>query len=538
VDFTPRQVQAIDISTAGQDTCVVAGPGSGKTRVLVERYRRLAEAGVAPQRILAITFTEKAARNMKERLAEAFRTMPERRRDLEQANISTIHGFCARLLRENSVAAGIDPEFRVLDARQSVIMQRQTAREVLDRMFAGEREAMRRLMRGLASPDLAGNIPDVYDAIRSAGFQTAELRGFPIRGAPDLRLVREALGTVANEKPIGWNVPQIGRLCEVVESAARLASLPDGPVTGEHFRVIQEFPTSLKGIKQGSTIHKRLKAIKDEMVPELYRTLITQYYSRERETLIDIFECFDRMYGERKQTIGALDYADLEAFAVRLLDQNREVQARVRDQFQHVLMDEFQDTNGQQSKLLRLLRAPGAFFAVGDVNQSIYGFRHADPEVFRAYRDDVEREGSAPVELVENWRSRAGVLCAVETILDHAQGIEPRRLIAAKEYPQCGRSRGAMGGAADSGLYCIAEPGERPGRLRRYGGARAQHGGSAGIHARLRAGRNPIPAQSGQGIFRSTRSRGSHESAARGGQSTRRDQPGCRYALALGRSFR
>jgi ATP-dependent exoDNAse (exonuclease V) beta subunit len=435
VDFTPRQLQAIDISKAGQDTCVVAGPGSGKTRVLVERYRRMVEAGVAPQRILAITFTEKAARNMKERLADAFRTMTERRRELEQPSISTIHGFCARLLRENSVAAGIDPEFRVLDARQSNILQRQTAREVLDRMLAGEPDVVRRLMRGLASPDLAGNIPDVYDAIRSAGFQTAELRGFSMRGATDLRQLREALGTVANERPLGWNVPQIGRLREVVESAARLAALPDGPVTSDHFRVICEFPTSLKGIKQGNAIHKRLKTIKDEIVPELYRTLITQYYSRERETLIDIFERFDQMYGERKQAIGVLDYADLEAFAVRLLGQNREVQARVRDQFQHVLMDEFQDTNGQQSNLLRLLRAPGAFFAVGDVNQSIYGFRHADPEVFRAYRDDVEREGNSPVELVENWRSRAGILCAVETILDHAQGIEPRRLIAAKEYP-------------------------------------------------------------------------------------------------------
>jgi superfamily I DNA/RNA helicase len=123
VDFTPRQLDAIDIAKAGQDTCVVAGPGSGKTRVLVERYRRLVESGVPPKRILAITFTEKAARNMKERLAESFREMPERRRELEQANVSTIHGFCARLLRENSVAAGIDPEFRVLDARQATIMQ-------------------------------------------------------------------------------------------------------------------------------------------------------------------------------------------------------------------------------------------------------------------------------------------------------------------------------------------------------------------------------------------------------------------------------
>jgi ATP-dependent helicase/nuclease subunit A len=436
VDFTPRQLQAIDVSKAGQDTCVVAGPGSGKTRVLVERYRRLVEAGVAPQRILAITFTEKAARNMKERLAEAFRTMPERRRELEQANISTIHGFCARLLRENSVAAGIDPEFRVLDARQSTIMQRQTAREVLDWMFAGEPEPMRRLMQGLTSPDLAENIPDLYDAIRSAGFETAELRGFPMRGGTDLKQLRDALGAVANEKPSGWTTGQIARLGEILDSTVRLASLPDGPAIAEHFRVIDEFPTSLKGIKQRTTVYNRLQTIKDDIVPDLYRTLITEYYSRERETLIDIIECFDRMYGERKRAISVLDYADLEAFAVRLLEENRDVRARVRDQFQHVLMDEFQDTNGQESKLLGLLRAPGAFFAVGDVNQSIYGFRHADPEVLRAYRDQVEREGNHPVELVENWRSRAGILCAVETILHHAQGIEPRRLIAAKEFPQ------------------------------------------------------------------------------------------------------
>ncbi len=436
MDFTPRQLQAIDISKVGQDICVVAGPGSGKTRVLVERYRRLVESGVAPRRILAITFTEKAARNMKERLAEAFRTMPERRRELEQANISTIHGFCARLLRENSVPAGIDPEFRVLDARQSTIMQRQTAREVLDRMFAEEPAPVRRLMQGLASPDLAGDIPDVYDAIRSAGFQTAELRGFPMPGGTDLRQLREALSALANEKPVGWKVGQTARLSEIVESAVRLASLPDGPVTAEHFRAIDEFPTSLKGTKQRTTIYNRLQTIKDEIVPDLYRTVITEYYSRERETLIGIIESFDRMYGERKRALSVLDYADLEAFAVRLLAENREVRARVRDQFQHIVMDEFQDTNGQQSKLLGLLRAPGVFFAVGDVNQSIYGFRHADSEVFRAYRDGVEREGNHPVELVENWRSRAGILCAVETILHDAQGIEPRRLIAAKEFSQ------------------------------------------------------------------------------------------------------
>jgi ATP-dependent exoDNAse (exonuclease V) beta subunit len=434
VDFTPRQLEAIDISHTGQDMCVVAGPGSGKTRVLVERYRRLVEAGVAPQRILAITFTEKAARNMKERLAEAFRTMPGRRRELEQANISTIHGFCARLLRENSVAAGIDPEFRVLDARQATIMQRQAANDVLDRMFADQPEAMRRLMRGLASPELARELPGVYDAMRSAGFRADELRGFVMQGATGFRELREALAAVAGEKPTGWSLSQAARLREVVDAAAHLAALSDGPLTAEHFRAIDEFPTNLRALKQNSSIANFLQTVKDEIVPELYRTLLTQYYSRERETLIELVERFDQLYGERKRAIGVLDYADLEAFAVRLLEESLQVRRHVRDQFQHVLMDELQDTNGQQAKLLKLVRAPGAFFAVGDVNQSIYGFRHADPGVFRAYRDEVEQNGRRPVELVENWRSREGVLRAVETILDHVPGIEERRLIAAKEF--------------------------------------------------------------------------------------------------------
>jgi len=435
VDFTPHQLEAIDISHTGQDMCVVAGPGSGKTRVLVERYRRLVEAGVAPQRILAITFTEKAARNMKERLAEAFHTMPERRRELEQANISTIHGFCARLLRENAIAAGIDPEFRVLDARQATIMQGQTATDVLDKMFADQPEATRRLMRGLASPELAKELPGVYDAMRCAGSRAGELRSFVMLRATGFKELRDALAEVSNEIPVGWNLSQTARLREVLDAAARLAALPDGPITVEHFRIIDEFPTNLRALKQNTAIANRLQAIKDKTVPELYRTILSEYYSRERETLIELVERFDQLYGERKRAIGVLDYSDLEGFAVRLLEESLEVRRRVRDQFQHVLMDELQDTNGQQAKLLKLVRAPGAFFAVGDVNQSIYGFRHADPEVFRAYRYEVEQNGRRPVELVENWRSREGILRAVETVLDHAPGIEERRLIAAKEFP-------------------------------------------------------------------------------------------------------
>src|SRR5438270_574151 len=136
--FTPAQQDAIAVERRNEDACIVAGPGSGKTTVLVEYFRRLVrEADVDPLRILAITFTEKAAGNMRKKLAQAFQDEPQTRGRLERAWVSTVHGFCARLLRENAVFAGIDPEFRVLDATEAWRMQQDAMRAAIDALFAG-----------------------------------------------------------------------------------------------------------------------------------------------------------------------------------------------------------------------------------------------------------------------------------------------------------------------------------------------------------------------------------------------------------------
>src|SRR5437016_2812155 len=101
--FTPDQQKACDVTNRHLDACVVAGPGSGKTTVLVEYFERLVASGIDPLRILAITFTDKAANNMREKLAETFQDRAEIRGKLERAYVSTVHGFCARLLKENAI---------------------------------------------------------------------------------------------------------------------------------------------------------------------------------------------------------------------------------------------------------------------------------------------------------------------------------------------------------------------------------------------------------------------------------------------------
>jgi ATP-dependent exoDNAse (exonuclease V) beta subunit len=436
VNLTRRQLEAVDVEADRGDTCIVAVPGSGKTTVLVEFYRRLvADKGVPPQRILAITFTEKAARHMKTKLTESCRELPECRRQLEQAQVSTIHGFCTRLLREYPVAAGIDPEFQVLDARRAAILQKQAANHALDRMIAEKAEAIRRMMRGLDITDLAEEIPGIYDGMRAAGVDASALHRFKMEGATALAEIRRVVNQLGNENAFHWKPTQVARLKEVLSVARRLAELPDSPVTLDHFQLMAEFPTNLKGIKQGTESHTWLMAIKDDLLPQARRALITSYYSAERETLMEAIHCFERIYTQSKRQIVTLDFADLQTLAVQLLESDTIIRRRVQAHFQYVLMDEFQDTNRLEARLVGLIRTPGRFYAVGDMNQSIYGFRHAQPDVFREYRAAVRARRQRLVELDENWRSRPEILHATAKISHQAQGIEPLPLVAKREFP-------------------------------------------------------------------------------------------------------
>lgn len=424
MEFTPRQLDAVRVERPRADACVVAGPGSGKTTVLVEYFRRLVEAGADPLRILAITFTEKAAANMRDKLAQAFAADAERRGRLERAYVSTVHGFCARLLKENAVFAGIDPEFYVMDERESARETARTAAETLDGLLAERPDDARRLMRGLASPDIGGVLPGVYDAMRAAGVTVEQLAGYRLAGLPSLEDLLALVARIRERDLAGWSASQRAALAEILENCERLRDDPLAP-----------FDCKLNRLRRNNGIYELIKELK-ELAPEVQRAALTERYAPERAVLCGVLARFDGFYRERKRRLGALDYSDLEEFAVRLLAENPEVRARVEGQFDHVLMDEFQDTNGQQARLLELLRAPDRFYAVGDINQSIYGFRHAEPGVFRDYRDGVAAGGRHLVELLENFRSRAEILRAVETVIAGAPGVEPRALAPRREFAE------------------------------------------------------------------------------------------------------
>jgi len=431
VSLTPEQLDAVDISKRHMDACIVAGPGSGKTTVLVEYFRRLVEAGVDPLRILAITFTEKAAGNMRKKLGEAFQDDSALRAKLERAWVFTVHGFCSRLLHESAVWAGVDPEFTMADAREAYRLQRESMDEAMEEAFQSDAAAVRALILGLSSYEFEEAVLSAYDGMRGAGLTIDQVAALPAPDGDAISEVETLIESLRLDPATNWSYAQKQHLQEIIESAKSIVSA-DTP--RQALVELENFPAKLPKCKRGTQAYELIKDLKDVKMKALKYALITAHHAPQRELLFDILRRFDRIYRAHKRSSGLLDFADLEEYAVRLLAENREARARVQAQFDHVLMDEFQDTNGQQAELLRLVRPPDRFYAVGDINQSIFGFRHAEPQGFDDYRAEIERSGKHLVNLAGNFRSRAEILSAIETITAGADGVEARSLVAQRAF--------------------------------------------------------------------------------------------------------
>ncbi len=414
------------VERLGQDVCVVAGPGSGKTRVLTERFAWLVEEQrVDPARILAITFTEKAANEIKSRLIRRFDSRPELRESIERAWVSTIHGFCARVLQENAIHAGLAPDFTVLDQPAADRLAREAAEASLDAMYREQPDQMRRLLEALdlstqdngRQPDLAESLLDVYESMRLSGITeipAATRTPDCLPAALDL-----ASSLVNGPPPRGAEGPRLR------EWAAEFLAQPN-------LEVLSRFDFSLNRVGRNPAATQ----LKQEALPALEAQWIGESYADLHDLLKAAIARVGATYRARKRQESAVDFADLEEFTVALLESDEEVRRQVSGRFEQVLMDELQDTNRLQWRLMNLLRTN--FFGVGDINQSIYGFRYADPEVFAEYRDALRSSGAEIDELKENHRSRAEILATVSAVLDAQPGIEARPLEAHAKFAPVG----------------------------------------------------------------------------------------------------
>ena len=428
--------QAAAVSSRGRDVFLRAGAGTGKTSVLVDRFCAAAldpEGGI--ERILAFTFTERAADQLRRRIRDELsartretegvrlEALSEALGGTDRAWISTIHGFCRRLLASHPAAAGIDPRFRVVDEAEAERLAIRAFDSALAEMVEyGEPEALE-LAAANRRRTLLEMTRGAYDELRSHGDPDPVLPGL---APPDTTAAIASLAEAARAAHAECEEAS-GKSVESRERIARATDLdPELPPDDELLETLRglEIRSGAKAFS-GEACERYAKSLKRAQAAVAAHVLGPAY-----EQLRELVARFGARYEQLKQDRAALDFEDLQLKAVELLSASETLRERYREQFDHLMVDEFQDTNGLQLRLIEQLRGPETrLFLVGDEFQSIYGFRHADIEVYRRqhrrFAEGEEPNGEA-LPLTGNFRAAPQLVAATNalgrSLLD---GFEP-----------------------------------------------------------------------------------------------------------------
>ena len=442
---------------------VEAGAGTGKTTVLVDRLLSLLAAGREIDRIVAITFTEKAAAELRVRLRSELqraaradgqrenagaevpadaRTPEERARlraallRIDRAEIGTIHSFCARLLRERPVEAGVDPGFGVTDEfERSIILD-----EALD---------------GWLEDELARGLPPALAEIGSLGVRIEKVRKL----ARDLVGYRHLFGLIPGPVEVGDADPLLEDLArgarriedlaasgcsnaddralpairDFVDRVDAIPLLPDELRPGYVVSAIEPAPKKGAGNKRNwnaGALDEAREVAAD--LSERVESMRSDLRHNAAVGLLGWLGGFVRSYERAKERAGVLDFDDLLLKARDLVRDNAEVRAHFKRAYDHVLIDEFQDTDPLQCEIAFFLservggRAelwtdvdlePGKLFIVGDPKQSIYRFRSADVETYERAKEVLGSAGEI-LRLTENFRTRPCIVGAVNRVFE------------------------------------------------------------------------------------------------------------------------
>jgi ATP-dependent exoDNAse (exonuclease V) beta subunit len=405
----PEQHAAVE---ATGEVFVSAGAGTGKTTVLVERFvRAVCEEGLDVESLLVITYTRKAAGELRARIRAALRGRGRHdlARQLDGAWISTIHGFCSRLLRAHPFPVGLDPRFHELADDQAAVLRGEAFERALAVFCAGREPDRLRLLATYGAQGLRKMLTGVHETLRSAG--------------RDLEL------------DLGRHAGVAERLAELHAAAAALAADPD--VTPKQLAVANA--ALALGSDAEQLLDLDLRAIGDRAAEfraalgRLQQAALEELAARDSELLQELLDLFAAEYAAAKQRESALDFEDLQLYARDLLRDDVEVRRAEQLRFRSIMVDEFQDTNRLQCEIVDLLReGHGAcdVFFVGDEFQSIYGFRHADVAVFR----DRREAAALRLPLTQNYRSRPEVLAAVNELFGDEFGGDYQPLAASGEF--------------------------------------------------------------------------------------------------------
>lgn len=459
--FTQSQQNVIDYR--GKNLLVSASAGTGKTTVMIERIASLIAEGEDVSSLVVVTFTNMAAAEMKKRLADKLaerRNQPhviEQLEKLDNAAICTLHSFCCDLLRNYFYAVDVDPSFAILDSTTVASLRNSALDETFKKYFKAKDVAFQKVYKifatGRKDDNFKKTVLDLYDFSRCLEnfsewySQTRQVFLDGNNGALAKILLQdlqqnavyfaERITTVAqnaqNERLTF--APLLLQNAEIVRAIANddfekslyslltatLLALPNrnkkkdfGADKFTEELVREDYESVLKDFKKFRDKYENLCAGKT--VERLWEeTEATVYYT---DKLVEILQAFDEEFFQQKKRRGGLDFNDLEHLTLKLL-QDEEVKNSVIERYKFVFVDEYQDTNPVQEAIVKGIAQNASLFMVGDIKQSIYGFRGCDPTIFLDKYLSYKNGGNGHVEeLNENFRSNSEILNFVNEVFD------------------------------------------------------------------------------------------------------------------------
>lgn len=477
VKWTEEQQQVIDLQD--RNILVSAAAGSGKTAVLVERILQKIVRKEKPldiDQLLIVTFTRAAAGEMRERLLKALESRlaeePENEHLQRQsalihhAQITTIDGFCAHVLRNYFHTIGLDPAYRTADEGELKLLKAETVQEVLEEAYASKSPEFEHFVECYAQGREDSNLEEMILRL----YEFSMSYPWPLEWLEDCRKTYE----VENWKQVEdtpWMAclqQEANRLLaealEITQESLEIAGEPEGPWMyqealdqdaillrqildcisyGERVLLLSQVKYARLSTKKDPAVSQRKKEqVKGnrDRVKEILKALTEQFYYENPEavldhikncaspvgTLVELTKEFSRAFAAKKRQKNLLDFGDMEHFALEILVEKRDGKVERKpaalefsDQFEEILIDEYQDSNLVQELILtsvsRISQGQHNIFMVGDVKQSIYRFRLARPELFMEKYDTYSTESGEEqrIDLHRNFRSRREVLESV-----------------------------------------------------------------------------------------------------------------------------
>lgn len=480
VNWTEQQLEAIE--TRGGNILVAAAAGSGKTAVLVERIIRMItdeKDPVSIDRLLVLTFTDAAAAEMKRKISAAVDKKLEELPDNEwlrqqslrvgSACISTIHSFCRRIITNNAHLTDLPSGFSMIDDTENSVLKARAADEVLEKFYSriDSQQGFFDLVTGFGGIKNDNTLREVilkmYEFIQSLAYPN---RWFDYvrksyRGAYLGKGVEETVWYKPITELIKSYASDISDIMDILYGIAEKEFMPDNYHT-VYFNTVREGFKSSAQIKDTDSKEERaaffeyIKSFKlpsernqKDYDPELKKRVadLKKMINDKRKAAASLIDAFDAENAERlgrcypvvralcnivkmtarahkrlKAERGCIDFSDLEHGLLKLICNSRGEETplclKLRDYYEEILLDEFQDTNNLQFEIFsRISKQSGNLFMVGDVKQSIYKFRNADPSIFlQLYREYGEGKGGRLIRLFKNFRSRDEVVDSVNYI--------------------------------------------------------------------------------------------------------------------------